>query len=229
MFWALKSQTMFAFFKNLWLGLNYYPWSRTQVESLRPLRISICPESRFAECMRLYDENIPYGVPEIHREEYLTILSQGQLLTFIAEDEDNVVGTFGVQYGAQQGTYWLCYLLISPEHHRKRIGTTLFFASMGILPEDHRHLTLAIVALPHAAEFYKRLGFLRLGDITFADGEPHQVATLTVWKGRAKQVRTWLSAAGVRLPDLGYDIPTAKVTPPPAPSAETPTRPPSLQ
>jgi hypothetical protein len=68
-----------------------------------------------------------------------------------------------------------------------------------------------------------------MGDVEFSDGEPHQVAIQSLWKGRAKEVRTWLAAAGVRLPDLGYEIPSATVTPPPAPSAETPTHPPSLQ
>lgn len=199
------------------------------VESLRPLRISVCPESRLSECERLYDENIPHGVPAAHRSEYADILRSGRLLTLIVEDEDEVVGTFGVQFGEWAGTYWLCYLLVSPEHHRRGIGTSMFFASIALLPEDNPHLSIGICALPGARNFYKRLGFLRVGTVKFSEGEVHQVGVFHLWPRQAKPVRAWLLAAGAELPDPGYEIPTAKVTPPPAPSAETPTRPPSLQ
>lgn len=198
-------------------------------ESLRPLRISVCPESKLSECERLYDENIPHGVPADHRSEYSSILRSDRLLTLIAEDGDEVVGTFGVQYGEQVRTYWLCYMLVSPEHHRRGIGTSMFFASIALLPDDNPHLTMGICALPDARDFYKRLGFRRVGDVQVSGGDVQQVGVLYLWRRQAKPVRAWLLDAGAELPAPGYEIPTAKVTPPPAPSEEKPTRPPSLQ
>jgi predicted N-acetyltransferase YhbS len=219
---------MIAFFRNLWWRLRY-PWPRTMIMGLRPLRISVCPESRFSECERLYDENVPHGVPADHRDEYASTLRSNRLLTLIAEDEGKVVGTFGVQYGEQYGTYWLCYLLVSPEHHGKGIGTTLFFSSIALLPEDHPHLNLCIVALPGAARFYHRLGFLRVGQVEYSKNEIHQVAVMHLWRQRARDVRSWFLAANVKAPTSGYEIPLREVTSSPAPSPGTPTHPPSLQ
>jgi predicted N-acetyltransferase YhbS len=225
---SIAAGHMIALFKNLWWKFNY-PWPRSVVEDIHPLRISVCPESKFVECERLYDENIPLGVPADNRDGYANALRDGRLLTLIVEDGDEVVGTFGVQYGEQQGTYWLCYLLISPKHQRKGIGTTLFFTSMALLPEDHPSLTLCIIALPGAAKFYNRLGFRRVGTLKYPSGEIHALGVVYLWSERTRDARTWLLAAGVDLPSPGYVIPTAPATPSPTPSPETPTHPQSPQ
>ncbi|RBP42388.1 acetyltransferase (GNAT) family protein [Roseimicrobium gellanilyticum] len=219
---------MISFLKNLcWRAV--YPWPRSIVEGIRPLRISVCPESRFAECERLFDENTAHGIPANHRDEYQSSLRSGRLLTLIAEDANEVVGTFGVQYLEQKKSYWLCYLFISPKHHRKCIGTTLFFASIALLPQNHPDVSVCICNLHGTAGFYKRLGFLQVGEVDLPEGERSQVATLYLWPRAAKKIRAWLFAAGTRLPEPGYGIPIISLAPPPAPSPETPIHPPSPQ
>lgn len=201
---------MIACFKNLWWRLKY-PWPRAAVEDIRPLRISVCPESRFAECEALYDRNIPHGVPANHRDHYCAALRGGAMLPLIVDDGDRVAGTFGVQYGSARGTYWLCYMLVAPDCHRQGVGTTMFFASLALLPADHPHLNLGISALPTAADFYYRLGFIQFGEEEHSSGQIHQLAALRVWPGTGQRCRNWLAKAGARLPDSAYEIPTATV------------------
>lgn len=201
---------MIAILKKLLWSLRY-PWPRSAIEGrIRALRFSVCSEDRFTECMDLHMRNEPHGVPSDHRERYLGALRGGSVLTLVAEDNGQLVGTFGIQYGSLPNSFCLCYMMASPDHHRRGIGTTMFLAALALLPEGHPELTLCISALPTAADFYYRFGFRRLGELPHSSGQMHQVAILPVTSAMSHSCREWLSAAGATLPNSLYEIPFEK-------------------
>lgn len=207
---ATFPRLMIAFLKNLIWSLRF-PWPRSAIEGrLRPVQISLCTEGRFLECMDLHDRNAPHGVPLDHREEYLSVLKGGDVLTLVVEDQGQLVGTFGIQYGSIPETFTLCYVLVSPDHHRRGIGTTMFAAALALLPAKHSDLTLCIAALPTASGFYGRLGFHEAGEYRLASGLMLELGVMPVTSLMSRSCRGWLSEAGATLPDLPFEIPTAK-------------------
>jgi GNAT superfamily N-acetyltransferase len=202
---------MMGLFK--WLAWTFrYPWPRSAIEGrIRPLRISLCTEEHFEKCVALFVENESHGVPSEHRASYASKLADGNIRTLLVEDGDKPVGTFGVQYGSMPNTYWLCYMLVCPECHRKGVGTTMFLAALALLPEDHSGPTLWISALPAAVSFYSRLGFQFVGEHQYPDGGVYQLARMNISPEMSRSCRRWLAAAGVLLPTPPYDIPTAEM------------------
>ena len=159
--------------------------------------------------MNLYELNEPHGVPPCHREHYRTALGDGKVLTLLAEDDGQVVGTFGLQHSFEPGVSWLCYLLVRPDCHHRGIGTTMFFAALALMAENSADRVLVIQSLPGAAEFYYRFGFRRFREVLFADGQMHPIAVLSVTSAMIIGCRDWLAAAGARLPEGAWEIPTA--------------------
>src|SRR4051812_16628116 len=88
---------MIAFLANLCQRLRY-PWVPAHLHGrLQPLRISRLTPERLQECPELYAENEPHGLPEDHRDAYREALESGRVLTFVADAEDRLAGTFGLQ------------------------------------------------------------------------------------------------------------------------------------
>ncbi|HSI64584.1 MAG TPA: GNAT family N-acetyltransferase [Candidatus Saccharimonadia bacterium] len=198
---------MLSILRDLWWKF-WFPWSRNIVGQIRPLRISICPENRLAECERLYLQNIPHGLPADHFIDFSSTLRSGSLLVLLVESEDRLVGTFSLNRCKENGVVSLCYVLVDPEHHRSGIGTTMFFASVALLSLWESNVILAITALPGTEPFYRRLGFLRTGEMLLPDGLMVELAVLYVWPHMSRNCRKWLVKGGAHLPESGYEIPT---------------------
>jgi GNAT superfamily N-acetyltransferase len=187
-----------------------YPWPRSAIEGrILPLRFSVCPPERISECLSLFQRNEPHGVPSDDRECYRSGLQDGRFLTLIVEEGERLVGTFGIHYTPMRYEAWLCYVLVNPDDHRRGVGTTMLLAALALLPENQSEFSLWIAALPTAAGFYYRLGFVRLGEFEHSSGQLHQVASLRVTFEMISSCRAWLKAAGASLP-TSYVIPRAE-------------------
>lgn len=160
---------MFAFLKDWFVKHSTSPSYLRIHERLQPLRFSYCPEERHAECVSLLERNVPHGVPEGEADAYLSSLRAAGIRTIIAEDADGqLVGTFGLGRVHGINDFWLSYVLVAPERHRRGIGTTLVIAAMAMLPENEGDLRLFMAALPAAVEFHAPFGF------SFFKDRPHR-------------------------------------------------------
>lgn len=200
---------MIGALRNVFWNLRY-PWPRTAIDGrIQPLRFSVCEPARFSDCLRLHEANEDHGVPHCHRPIYSKLLHSRRVLTILAETESGVVGTFGIQYWPTPDMMSLCYMLVSPSEHRRGIGTTMFMASLALLPDDHSDISVLISALPTAVEFYDRFGFERIGEHLDPGGEMHQLAVLRpVTSAMIAGCRSMLMEAGATLPKTCYAIPS---------------------
>jgi RimJ/RimL family protein N-acetyltransferase len=198
---------MFEFLKDQWWKLQY-PWPRSALKKLRPLKISVCPTDRLSECERLFEQNIPHGLPAYHLSEYSNIIRSGTLLVLIVEDGETLVGTFSLTRYSGISQISLSYVLVDPKHHRSGVGTTIFFASVAMLSNEKSRLVLGITALPTSEPFYQKLGFSNLGTMEDSEGQTVQIAYVYIWPGMAEECHRWLGKAGARLEAYGSAIPT---------------------
>lgn len=186
-----------------------YPWRRSVVEGrLRAVRISVCPPERYDECVLIYERNEAHGLPSYVRERYRNTLQDGTLQTFLVEEADRVVGSFGLSRAPQLNGIYLCYFMVVPEFHRRSIGTTMFMAALAMFPRADRDLYLLLEAVPRAVSFYRRFGCRIVGGYQMEeDGMLLQIATLEVTSLMRHSCRQWLEEAGASLPDGECDIP----------------------
>jgi GNAT superfamily N-acetyltransferase len=185
-----------------------YSWPRSVLEKLRPLKISVCPPHRLPDCEALYELNIPHGLPPDELGVYSKTLRDGHHLVLIAEEGETLVGTFAMARLQDRPIFWLVYLLVHPEHHRKGIGTTMMLASLGLLPQPSGNeiQVVALTTLPHAISFYELFGFYRWSD----ERKPERtipIFTLPVLQELNTRCQDWLAQAGTRLDALGSLIP----------------------
>jgi predicted N-acetyltransferase YhbS len=182
------------------------------LEKLRPLKISVCPPHRLSECERLYEQNIPHGLPSDELGEYSKILRDGHHLVYIAEEGETLVGTFALTRFPVRPIFWLVYVLVHPEHHRRGTGTTMMLASLAMLPppSGNEIQVLAITTLPHSASFYERFGFYRWSDEQKPNRLSVPIFTLPVLRELNTRCREWLAQAEARLDALGSPIPVSE-------------------
>lgn len=193
------------------------PWPESSVEmNVRALNLTVCGEDRFGECMELYERNEAHGLPSSHRSGYLEALKSGTLLTLIAEDQGQVVGTFGLQYLRKPDILILCYVLVSPDCHSSGVGTTMFFASLALLPEHHNKVIIGVYALPHSMGFYRRFGFRSYKRFQDTDNTTMILAGLPVNGATSARCRELLARAKATLPAGPITIPLQ-----PRPAADT--------
>lgn len=201
---------MLTFLKDLRRRLRY-PWLPGHVHRrIQPLRFSRLTPERIGECLEFYEGNVPHGLPEDHHHVYREALETERILTYVADTEHGMAGTFGLQWGYQPGVVWLCYVMVRPDQHRRGIGATLWLASMGVQQDLHAPRVLAISAVPRALGFYERLGFLQAGQTPHTNGEMHTLAVFNpVTSEVVRGSRQLLHAAGATLPDGFHEIPKA--------------------
>ena len=198
---------MFNFLKRAFGDLAC-PWPNTSVEkNVRALDFTVCGEDRFGECVSLYERNEARGLPSVHRDGYLEALKSGTLLTLIAEDQSQVVGTFGIQYLRKPDVLLLCYVLVSPDCHRSGVGTTMFFASLALLPQYHRKVIIGVYALPHSLGFYRRFGFRSYKKFRDPDNTTTILSGLPVNCATSGRCRELLATAKATLPEGPLTIP----------------------
>jgi hypothetical protein len=83
----------------------------------------------------------------------------------------------------------------------------MFFASLAMLPEAHRGITMCISALAGASAFYRRFGFETHTKDRAPEGYLREFAVLPVACFTSRRCRILLAGANVTLPTLPYTIP----------------------
>ena len=144
---------------------------------IRPARLeeaealsSLCKRSKAhwgydAEFLRRADASLNVTPQEIER---------GRVL--VCEDADLVTGVISVVPMAEPNTYDLMHLFVEPGAIKSGVGRALFNAAVSFM-RKRGGKKLLILSDPNAAEFYRRLGAIDIGEAP-SDAIPERLLPL---------------------------------------------------
>ena len=101
-------------------------------------------------------------------------LAQGSVL--VCEDDNAVTGVISVVPMAEQGVFDLMHLFVEPRAIGSGIGRALFDAALPLMRERGGK-KLLILSDPNAAEFYRRMGAIDIGEAP-SDAIPERLLPL---------------------------------------------------
>ena len=154
---------------------------------IRPVRFeeaqalsSLCKRSKAhwgydSEFMRRAEASLTVTTQEIAQEGVL-----------VCEDENSITGVISVVPMADEGVFDLMHLFVEPHAIGKGVGRALFLAAVSLMRE-RGGTKLLILSDPNAAEFYRRMGAIDIGEAS-SDAIPERLLPLLVfvfgsWRG----------------------------------------------
>ncbi|MFZ1991972.1 MAG: GNAT family N-acetyltransferase, partial [Alphaproteobacteria bacterium] len=94
----------------------------------------------------------------------------------LCEDESSITGVISIVPMAEDGVFDLMHLFVEPSAIGSGVGRELFWAAVSLMRERGGK-KLLILSDPHAAEFYRRMGAIDIGEAP-SDAIPERLLPL---------------------------------------------------